>query len=561
MMTLLAKMTRARTPWLSGTCFGLRVALLVTGLAAVSGCGPGDQLRFRLADDVVRPPRSVVIIAADGVDHPTFMEFLEKGELPNIRRVFVDGGVSVEHAFNCLPTVTYANFPSLITGRFPAHHGILGNLWLDRHTLESTYYLTLGTYLDVNDHLEAPTIYEILSDHFTANLQTHTRQGVNVAIENSLPFMLSWAMGNFTDADRAVLDTFPMVERVANRVKRWPSIIFTYHPGIDAIGHRFGPDSPQYADALRNIDFIVGQISDAVSREGLDDRTSFVFLSDHGMVPVEPGHHFDLKKWLRSAHGLRVRDRPIHAKTYYDRFKAYQRYDAFLVIGSDRRAQLHLKGDRGWAYTVDPEEIDAFVTRSPRLYEQPGVDCVLMSAGRDKVRVRSRNGVALIERQWEPGGTRYRLRIEGGDPLGYLDDPGLAAFLAEGWHDSRAWLEATAQTERPDFVPQAAELFDSSRSGELVVFAAEDWDFGGRWKAGHGSCMHRDMRVPLYFAGPDLPNGASISYGRLVDMMPTILGLLDEAHRLERLPPIDGIDMSDQLRTADRIPAEPVATR
>jgi hypothetical protein len=57
----------------------------------------------------------------------------------------------------------------------------------------------------------------------------------------------------------------------------------------------------------------------------------------------------------------------------------------------------------------------------------------------------------------------------------------------------------------------------------------------------------------MYFAGPDLPRGAEIPYGRLVDVTPTILGLLEESHRLEDYPPVDGVNMANRLRNASEL--------
>jgi len=58
------------------------------------------------------------------------------------------------------------------------------------------------------------------------------------------------------------------------------------------------------------------------------------------------------------------------------------------------------------------------------------------------------------------------------------------------------------------------------------------------------------MHIPLFFAGPDLPSGASIPCARLTDLTPTILGLLNEAHRLDHFPPLDGLNLADDLRQA-----------
>jgi len=532
-----------------GPSIGVLLLLVAAGL---TGCGPDDRVHIRLDDDVARPPRSVIVFAPDGMDCRKLTELLNAGELPNIQRVFVEGGVGVEQGFDCLPSVTYANFSSFITGRFPGHHGITGNLWLDRNTLENHYYMTLATYRDVNKHIKAPTVYEMLADHFTANIQCHTRRGATVTLDNSARFKWDWILGTYLDADRHVPNSLPKLVSIANRVKRWPSLIVTYYPGVDEIGHRYGTDSPQYAEALRNVDVIVGRITRAVADAGLAERTTFILVSDHGMVPVGKNHHFDLKRWLHEARGLRVIDQPLlWARKYPYRLVALNGYDVFLVIGADRRAQIHLKGRRGWVYPPTPAEIEAFVKAGPPLHEQPAVDCVLMRAGPDRVRVLARTGEALIERRRRADGvTQYRLRVQSGDPLGYLRCPRLAAFIEKGWHGSRQWLEATARTDHPDFVPQAAELFDSARTGDLLVFAADDWDFNRGLKAGHGSCLYRDMHIPLFFAGPDLPAGATIPVARLVDVAPTILGLLNEADRLEKFPPIDGIDLSPQLRSA-----------
>ena len=72
--------------------------------------------------------------------------------------------------------------------------------------------------------------------------------------------------------------------------------------------------------------------------------------------------------------------------------------------------------------------------------------------------------------------------------------------------------------------------------------------------------MARDMRIPLFFSGPGLPQGAFVDHGRLVDVTPTVLGLLGEADRLNAAGPIDGIDLTDELRRA-AAPATNVSTR
>jgi hypothetical protein len=186
----------------------------------------------------------------------------------------------------------------------------------------------------------------------------------------------------------------------------------------------------------------------------------------------------------------------------------------------------------------------------PPVTDPPAVLLVATKVDVDRVRIYSRRGTALIERRRTEPQWQYRLVNEHGDPLEYRRHPELAAFVDAGWQSSRDWLIATRDAEYPDFVPQAAAMFDTGVMGDVVFFAADDWSFDLDQLGGHGSCMRRDMRIPLYFFGPDLPPGGQIGPGRLVDVMPTIVGLLNEEHRLEDLCFLDGINLAPQLRQA-----------
>jgi len=525
--------------------------------AVWGGCSSGLSSRIQLADEVIRPKQSVIIISPDGMDHVRFNELLAAGRLPHIKSVFVDGGVGVEYAFDNLPTVTYANYSSLVTGRFPGHHDIMSNLWFDRRTLRTYDYMTLATYRTVNDHLSVPTLYDILGDHFTVNIQCHTQRGVTHSIDNSRTFAWAWILGRYTLADNHVVDSFDDVVQASNQTGRWPSVIMTYYPGVDEVGHRYGPDSAQYEAALENIDRVVALMTDAVERVGLSECTSYVLVTDHGMPPVAGDRHLDMRQWLRRQRGLTILNAPLRsgadANDYLERLEEIGAYDAFVSIGADRCAAIHLRGKRGWSCPPQQEEVDAFVVAAPALYELPAVDCVLTRAGRDRVKVWSSRGSVIVERQGRADHTRYRLIQHQEAPLGYdAHDEALGKFIDAGWHSSREWLQATARTRHPDFVPQAVEMFDSPRTGDVMIFAAEGWDFSTGLKGGHGSCLARDMRIVMYFAGPGLPKGAAIKYARLVDLTPTIVGLLDEAARLEQVPFMDGINLADQLKTAGR---------
>lgn len=505
---------------------------------------------MRLGPDVALPARSVVIFWADGVDHQRFDELAAAGRLPHIDRVFIKGGVTVENGVDSMPSVTYANGASLITGRFPGHCGILGNLWLDRRTLQSAYYLTLSSYLEVNNHLIGPTIYDFLSDHFTLNIRCHTRRGVSRSIDHGLSYGWHWFWNAYSDSDAEIPGQFALAASAAREVKRWPSVIMVYCSGIDEIGHLHGPNSPHYTRALEVIDTNVGRIAEMLDYWGLTDRTYFLLVSDHGLSPTPPERSLDLRRWLRERRGLTIRDTVLKGESYTQRLAKLDTYDAFVAVESDRHAAIHLRGEQGWLRTPFPDEVEDFIHAEPSLLRLPEVDCAVMRDGPELVKVLSARGIAVVEREVSASEKRYRMIVLDGDPIGYEQDPELAAFVAAGWHSSREWLAATCRSDHPDFVPQVAEMFDSPRAGDVVLFAADEVAFSKDWRGGHGSCVFRDMHVVQFYAGPDLPPGTSIPTSRFVDVAPTVLGLLGESERRRDSPSIDGIDLTPELKSA-----------
>jgi hypothetical protein len=524
--------------------FAVAIGLL---LAFVSGCAPMRDARLR--DDVQRPARSVVVFFPDGMDERRMEELLAEGRLPNIRKRFFEGGVRVRHAVSSLPSSTYPNSSSVITGRFPGHHHIMGNFWFDRRTLECRDYMSYSSYLTVNDHLAVPTLYDLLSDRLTVSIAHHTHKGVTTSINNDKVFFWAWALGDYRMADSRAGLSVQEVIPLANRVGRWPSVLLTYHPGVDEIGHRCGTNSARYARALATIDRVVGEVTGFLEQQGLGESVVYILVTDHGMVPASQS--IDILDWIAANRRVKIRRQGIKADDYGDRQDLMAGYDDVGGIDAGRVAMVHLRSRRGWPYRPESQEALDFVTARPPLHELPCVEVVLLRDGADRVRVFSKAGTAGVERRSENGQKQYRLAEYQGDPLEYLADASLAAFVRGGWHSSHEWLEATAASRFPDFVSQAVELFDSPRTGDVVIMSADDWLLYRRGEhAGHGSCLARDMRIPLFFSGPGLPKGAEIDHARLVDVMPTILGLLGESDRLKLSPPIDGIDLSPQLRSA-----------
>ena len=546
------------------------VALLWIG----AGCAYGPRV-VSLGPDVERPPAAAVLFLVDGLDLARFDEAIQEGRLPHIRSRFVEGGVGVDYAIASLPPITYPNLVSLLTGCFAGHHGIVGNAWFDRRRLVYQNYDSAATYRSVNGDFSRPTVYELMADRFTVSVQCPARRGVTHTTDHWFNTGRNWLFHQYDHTDRRVGAKAFDVLKLADRVARWPTLWLNYFPGLDAIAHESGPESDAYREGLDRVDRAIGQILHVVDAAGMTDRTYAVLLSDHGHLTVDRRKVFDAAGWLEGGgtdtpaatrgDGRADRSRPVRVFSgrtggdYAERMDALNRYDVVMTNGAYRRLALHLRGARGWPYPPTADEVDRFLEQRPPLESAPAVELIARRAGEGCVRIDSRHGSALVQRDGGGSAARYRVVIERGDPLHFAGDGlpltrepvsrvDLDRFAADGWHDAEAWLAATADGRYPDFVVQIVALFDSPRAGDILLFAADDWTFDARFRGGHGSCLGRDMRVPMFMAGPDVPRGGRIRHARLVDVMPTLLELLNEHHRLEDAGAIDGRSRATEFR-------------
>lgn len=54
----------------------------------------------------------------------------------------------------------------------------------------------------------------------------------------------------------------------------------------DLTGHKYGPDSPQLRETVKQVDRAVGYIRHSAERHGLTDRLNIIITADHGMSTV-----------------------------------------------------------------------------------------------------------------------------------------------------------------------------------------------------------------------------------------------------------------------------------
>jgi len=494
-------------------------------------------LDFSLPDSA--PRRGAIVFLVDGVNASVVEKMLEAGELPALKKYFVDRGLYAPRAAAATPSVTLANLTSVVTGVFPGHHGVTGVNWFDRNQLLWRDYETIAQKNTLDGDYASPTLYERMGDELTFSLFFQPHRGATKFYENALsagpPFVFGW----YEFVDRLSLYRFGEAMDIARRYRRFPALTVAYLLAPDFRGYGYGVSSRAYADAMRHTDFQIGRVLGDLERAGLLDDVVIAMVSDHGMVDV--ARHFGLCKFLDAEAGLKVANARLWDNDAFERrLKVYDKFQAVANGSGDRHWALSLRKPLGggnssdgfapWVQRPSAEELRAYPGRCGPvdlpgiLIRSPAVDTVAWSRGADRVGLLYRDG----EMEFSQSGGRaapITCKVVAGQALPGWNDKVSSEALAGKAMTSRQWLEETIDTDFPDLPAQVLAYFRARRAGDLVVFAAPGWDFGKSNRAGHGGLRAEDMLVPLLLAGPGVPHGR-VEAARAVDLAPTLLKLL-----------------------------------
>jgi predicted AlkP superfamily pyrophosphatase or phosphodiesterase len=247
----------------------------------------GALLALALALPAAAKP-VVIVLSLDGVRH----DYLVRKGLPNFARVAA-GGARADALIPVFPSLTFPNHVSLATGARTDRHGIVANHFIDPE---------LGEFDYGNDarFLDAEPIWAAAE-----------RQGVRAATFFWVGSETDWR-GVGATYRMAPFDTKVQEREKVKQILAWlglpeserPGLILCWWHGADHAGHRYGPDAPETAQALRAQDRELGRLLDGIEARGGWNEVTLVVVSDHGMSA--PGEVVDARERLAAA-GIRAR--------------------------------------------------------------------------------------------------------------------------------------------------------------------------------------------------------------------------------------------------------------
>jgi len=205
----------------------------------------------------------VILIGIDGMSVKGF----QNAKTPNLDTLFRNGAISL-NTRAVMPTVSAPNWGSHLLGAGPEQHGITANGWTtDNHTVEPTVKDDGGYF---------PSVFSLIREKIP---------------EAKTGFFYDWeALGDLYN-----LSTIDKVEFSGNYeetfqkaipwiIEKEPEFSFLYIGHPDEVGHHYEWHSPEYYQALEEVDDALGKFFSDLKKSDLWNNTHIMVVTDHGGV-------------------------------------------------------------------------------------------------------------------------------------------------------------------------------------------------------------------------------------------------------------------------------------
>ncbi len=216
----------------------------------------------------------VILISIDGFRH----DYAEKYGAKNLLEM-ANEGVRAEAMIPSYPSLTFPNHYTIATGLYPSHHGLASNYFYSPRRQQFYAMKNSATLADGSWYGGTPLW--VLAEQQQMLSAAFYWVGTEANIRGIYPTYY-YSYNEAIPAERRiqiVVDWLNLPE------EKRPHLVTFYIPDVDHAGHEFGPESPETAKAVREVDTTLGKLYRAVKATGLP--VNFIVVGDHGMTSID----------------------------------------------------------------------------------------------------------------------------------------------------------------------------------------------------------------------------------------------------------------------------------
>lgn len=512
-----------------------------------------------------------ITVLIDDVRGTKFLERLEAGELPNLKKYVFDRGSYTLNSLAGFPSSSSNGHTTLETGCWAGKSGVINAAYWDfpekraapeRMRIDD---INLGALKLWDRIITAKTIFEYVP--FSASYHI-IKRGAQIRffkitkLLKYIPLFVKLKRKGAEAFGTSSTDLYQQIleDQLSKTLKKlakqdppvMPDVSFVLLLPSDLAAHYHGFDSLEFLNSLKLADLLVdifvhGYDDDGTHLPGLEelglmDRVVWAFFSDHASKKFDASRAFDVVSYLRetwSGATMFALNPPPGVKAKKQPLETWE----VLFMESAEFFGIFFKDPAtgGRVETVTLDQVRACpwneAMRGRDLVEDffgiPAVNWVVLREEPDRLRFLTREGQAVCRRA-DPGPRRryaYTI-VEGADPFGYQDTTRIKPLVDGEFHDHLDWLAATHDHAIPDLFEHLFGFLDHPNAPPLVLIAAREPVFYNpdnpkdqpELKVNqHDGIFREEKTTPFLLAGPGIPAGREISHCRNVDVMPTIL--------------------------------------
>jgi len=272
---------------------GFLVIVLLAGATRITIAAPAED-------------RVVVMISVDGlaayyIDDP-------KADMPTLRQLAAEGA-RAESMKAVTPTVTWPNHTTLVTGDYPARHGVVGNNYYDREAGKKMVLISDPVF-DKDQIVKVPTIYDAakaagmktaairwpatrnaasldwtLPDvREEAQFEKYTTPALLSECEAAGIHLIKDSPTAKFDPDQSKDETFTQAFNLI-LAKHHPRLALLHVIDVDHTEHLKGPRSEGAYKAVHEADGYVREVWEELKKD-YPGRATLIVVSDHGFSPI-----------------------------------------------------------------------------------------------------------------------------------------------------------------------------------------------------------------------------------------------------------------------------------
>jgi len=217
----------------------------------------------------------VILVSIDGWR----WDYLERFAPPALTRLATHG-VRAEGLVPVFPSKTFPNHYTMVTGLYPARHGIVSNNMVDP-ALPGRFTLNNRDAQQDTRWWGGEPLW-VTAERQGQHAATMFWPGSDAEIAGYRPRF--WRMYDGKVPNDARVDQ--LLDWLKQPEPARPTFLTLYFHTVDEVGHDAGPDGAETRKAALEVDATIARLMSGIEQLGLSPRVNVIVVSDHGMAPL-----------------------------------------------------------------------------------------------------------------------------------------------------------------------------------------------------------------------------------------------------------------------------------